>query len=237
MNNSLNNNIYTFTDNLPNYKVELNSFGYITPEFKFNTGLCVGACDIAGYRLSKEEKYWWEYFIGWDALGTPGAKTDWLLDKLQSYVNTYNPHTILFVFPRLTPQGKINFSDKFLPLSFNNEKLIKILYASKRLTKTQTKQLLEWCKTFNLKNVVDTERYSDVIYKLKMTVGDRKFFWTINPTDSIQDYWQLLLPKILQDNFFKTSFVEPPSLVDEHLDGSIGMMTSLKLAETFKQVL
>jgi hypothetical protein len=237
MKKTLTNDIYTFSDNSENYKVILNSYGYATPEFRFNTGVCVGACDIAGYRLSNTEKYWWEYFNGWDALGTPGAKSDWLLQKLEEYVHKYNPHTILFVFPRLKAQGNFYIGEKFLPLSLNNENLIKILYATKKITKEQTKELIKWCRTFNLKEVVDSENFYHVSLKLKQIVGKRKFVWTTNPTDSIQNYWNLLLPKILKDDFFKTSYVESPKIEDERLDGSIGVLTSFKLAETFKQVL
>lgn len=237
MKNKLHNELYTLSDQLEDYIVSTNSFGYPTPEFKFNTGICVGACDVAGYRSSITEKYWWEYFPGWDALGSPGARCTWLISKLQQYVETYNPHTILFVMPRLNWQGVINVGGKPLPLCLNSHRIIKFLHITRKIDKQQRDDLISWCNTFKLDDVIDKEDYVNFINTLKTIVGKRKFYWSINPTESIQDYWKLLLPKILKDDYMRRTYVEAPLIMDVRRDGSIGTLTNFDLAQRFKSVL
>jgi hypothetical protein len=214
-----------------------NSLGWNSSEFINNTGVCVGACDLGGIRYSSDELYWSDYFKSYNALGASNGPSNWILDKLEKYVEQYNPHTILFVISRLSPQKTIMVDDQIVSLTYNNPDLIRFLYIKRKISREQRDEYIREMNRYTLDSIIESENFQSFIDRLYSITVDRRFRWTNNLTQISVDYWEKVLPIMLSDKYMRENFIGSLKAIDYKQDGAIGCQTSELIYRAFNSTL
>ena len=170
-------------------------------------------------------------------MGASNGLSNWILDKLEKYVEQYNPHTILFVISRLSPQKTIMVDDQIVSLTYNNPDLIRFLYIKRKISREQRDEYIREMNRYTLDSIIESENFQSFIDRLYSITVDRRFRWTNNLTQISVDYWEKVLPIMLSDKYMRENFIGSLKAIDYKQDGAIGCQTSELIYRAFNSTL